>query len=67
MYVRTVTIRRGRLGAGRLGADYAPGLLGARGKKIFSTQKNFFLSNDSLFSNKNFFEKKTFSNKKVLL
>ena len=27
---RTVTIRRGRLGAGRLGAaDYAPGILGA--------------------------------------
>ena len=42
-------------------------LLGARGKKIFFNffksffQKNFFLSNDSLFSNKDFFHQKSFT------
>ena len=36
---------RGRLGAGRLeAADYASGLLGARGKKKFFCQKKVFFS-----------------------
>ena len=61
---RTVTIRRGRLGAGRLCAGtfmrldfYAPRLLGARGKKIFS-KKIFFQKKIFFFSKKSFFFKK---------
>ena len=62
---RTVTIRRGRLGAGRLGAaDYAPGLLGAwtfRRRDFQAPEvKKFFFKN---FFKKNFFfqEKHLFS------
>ena len=48
---------RGRLGAGRLGAaDYAPGLLGARGKKKILLKKKFFCQ-------KIFFQKKIFFSK----
>ena len=67
-YERTVTIRRGRLGAGRLGAGtfmrldfYALRLLGARGKKFFF-QKKIFLN----FFTKNFFSKKNFFFQKVV-
>ena len=64
-FVRTVMIRRGRLGA----ADYAPGLLGARGKKIFfkffqKKSKKFFSKEFFFHKNKFFFPKTSFFSKK---
>ena len=62
---RTVTIRRGRLGAGRLcAADYAPGFLGA---ETFRRQRlNIFFSKNfsKIFSKKIFSKKSFFSRKK---
>ena len=65
VHMRTVTIRRGRLGAGLLGAaDYAPGLLGAwtvRRRDFYAPEiKNFFFYSKFFFKKKNFFSKKSF-------
>ena len=58
---------RGRLVAGRLcTADYAPGLLGARGEKFLS-KKMFFYNVFEIFQIKAFFKKKTFFKQKSFI
>ena len=70
-----MTIRRGRLGTGRLGAaDYAPGLLGTwtfRHLDFYVPRllgargkKNFFSKNNFFLQKKFFFQEKKFFSKK---
>ena len=63
-YYRTVTIRPGRLGAGRLGAaDYAPEVNKNFFQKKFFCQKVFF-QEKNVFKKQVFFQKKLFFPKK---